>query len=56
MTPSNKAHDKNEIRHYVKHWEEITRPDNVEYPVSESQIQQYEELNNIYANQRVRTY
>jgi hypothetical protein len=45
-----KSKDKNLTYHYKKHWEAITRPENVQYPVDENQIEEYENLNNMQIN------
>lgn len=45
-----KSKDKNEVRHYKKYWDVITRPLNVEYPITTDVIPQYEELNNLQIN------
>lgn len=45
-----KAKDKNEIKYYRKYWDEIKRPDNIEYPITEDKIALYEELNDMQIN------
>jgi hypothetical protein len=43
-------HQPSNIKHYQKHLSELKRPENINFPVTEENISQYEELNNIQIN------